>query len=301
MKRETDFSQGSVAGNILRMAGPMILAQLVNVLYSIVDRMYIGHIPGASANALTGVGVTFPILLMISAFANLFGTGGVSLFSIARGQGDVQHAQRLMGNACAMLLLSCVCISAAAGLFMRPLLYAFGASDATYPYAQAYLSVYLLGTAFVMLGLGMNGFINAQGFALRGMGTVVLGAAINIVLDPICIFVLDMGVRGAAWATVIAQVASALWAMCFLTSPDSPDAARDADSLAAGGRHRQAGLFRFHHGIYQQRSTDGVQLDPAGLRWRSVCGRDDGDQLRARGGECTAERLYQRGAAGDGL
>ena len=222
MKRETDFSQGSVAGNILRMAGPMILAQLVNVLYSIVDRMYIGHIPGASANALTGVGVTFPILLMISAFANLFGTGGVSLFSIARGQGDVQHAQRLMGNACAMLLLSCVCISAAAGLFMRPLLYAFGASDATYPYAQAYLSVYLLGTAFVMLGLGMNGFINAQGFALRGMGTVVLGAAINIVLDPICIFVLDMGVRGAAWATVIAQAASALWAMCFLTSPKSP-------------------------------------------------------------------------------
>ena len=221
MKNHTDFSQGSVAGNILRMAGPMILAQLVSVLYSIVDRMYIGHIPGASANALTGVGVTFPVLLMINAFANLFGTGGVSLFSMARGRGDTKRAQKLMGNSCAMLLITCAIISAAAGVFMRPVLYAFGASDATYPYAQAYLSVYLLGTIFVMLGLGMNGFINAQGFALRGMGTVVLGAVVNIALDPIFIFWLDMGVRGAAIATVIAQAASAIWAMRFLTGSKS--------------------------------------------------------------------------------
>ena len=110
MKKHTDFSQGSVAGNILRMAGPMILAQLVSVLYSIVDRMYIGHIPGASANALTGVGVTFPVLLMINAFANLFGTGGVSLFSMARGRGDTKRAQELMGNTCAMLLITCAII-----------------------------------------------------------------------------------------------------------------------------------------------------------------------------------------------
>lgn len=217
MKKQNDFSKGSVAGNILRMAGPMVLAQLVHVLYSIVDRIYIGHIPGASVNALTGVGVTFPILLMINAFANLFGTGGVSLFSIARGSDDVKRAEKLMGNTCAMLLGTSAVLSVIAFVFMKPLLYAFGASDATYPYASSYLSVYLVGTAFVMLGLGMNGFINSQGFAVRGMSTVVIGAVCNIVLDPLFIFVLDMGVIGAALATVIAQAISALWAMRFLT------------------------------------------------------------------------------------
>lgn len=221
MKKQNDFSKGSVAGNILRMAGPMVLAQLVHVLYSIVDRIYIGHIPGASANALTGVGVTFPILLMINAFANLFGMGGVSLFSIARGSGDVRRAEKLMGNTCAMLLGTSAVLSVIAFAFMKPLLYAFGASDATYPYAGAYLSMYLAGTVFVMLGLGMNGFINSQGFAVRGMSTVVIGAVLNIVLDPLFIFVFDMGVTGAALATVIAQAVSALWAMHFLTGAKS--------------------------------------------------------------------------------
>ena len=143
MKQGSDFSRGSVAGNILRMAGPMILAQIVHVLYNIVDRVYIGQIAGASAHALTGVGVTFPVLLIITAFANLFGTGGVSLFSIARGRGDTARAEKLMGNTFAMLALTSVALSAVTGLWMRPLLFAFGASENTYPYASGYLAVYL--------------------------------------------------------------------------------------------------------------------------------------------------------------
>ena len=216
MTNTSDFSQGSVSGNILRLAIPMTVAQLINVLYSVVDRMYIGHIPNAAAHALTGVGLTFPIISIVTAFANLFGMGGSPLFSMERGRGDLDKARKIMGNTFALLVGTGVVLTAVILLIKRPLLYAFGASDVTYPYADGYITIYLCGSIFVMLGLGMNNFINAQGFGRKGMMTVLLGAVTNIVLDPLFIFVLNMGVQGAALATVISQFASAVWAVSFL-------------------------------------------------------------------------------------
>lgn len=214
---KNDFSQGSVAKNILNLALPMTLAQVINVLYNVVDRIYIGHLPNASTLALTGLGLTFPIITIISAFANLFGMGGSPLCSIARGKGEHQRAQRIMGNSFSMLLLSGVVLMVLCFLFKEPVLYVFGASADTFGYADDYLSIYLIGTVFVMISLGMNSFINSQGFARMGMLTVLLGAVVNIVLDPVFIFLLNMGVRGAALATVISQGLSACWVLRFLT------------------------------------------------------------------------------------
>ena len=167
--------------------------------------------------ALTGLGLTFPIITIITAFTNLFGAGGAPLCSIARGEGDEQKAQKIMGNSFFMLVLAGVILTVLCLVFQKPVLYLFGASDETYPYASAYLTIYLLGTVFVMIGLGMNPFITSQGFGRTGMMTVGLGAVVNIVLDPVFIFALDMGVRGAALATVIAQGCSAVWVLKFLT------------------------------------------------------------------------------------
>ena len=211
-----DFSQGSVAGNILRLALPMTVAQLINVLYSVVDRMYIGRLPDAAGNALTGLGLTFPIISIVTAFANLFGMGGSPLFSIERGRNNTEKAKEIMGNTFALLVGTGVVLTAVILLIKRPLLYAFGASDTTYPYADGYITIYLLGSIFVMVSLGMNNFINAQGFGRKGMMTVLIGAVTNIALDPVFIFVLHMGVRGAALATIISQFLSALWAVSFL-------------------------------------------------------------------------------------
>ena len=211
-----DFSKGSVAGNILRLAVPMTVAQLINVLYSVVDRMYIGRLPDASGNALTGLGLTFPIISIVTAFANLFGMGGSPLFSIERGRGNLEKARVIMGNTFALLVGTGVVLTAVILLIKQPLLYAFGASDATYPYANGYITIYLCGSVFVMISLGMNNFINAQGFGRKGMMTVLLGAVTTIVLDPIFIFLLDMGVQGAALATIIAQFFSTVWAVSFL-------------------------------------------------------------------------------------
>ena len=199
------------------MAVPMAMAQLVNVLYNVVDRMYIGHIPDVGSTALTGLGLTMPIISLVSAFANLCGMGGGPLCSIARGEGRIEYAEKIMANAFTMLLLIGVTLMGLCLGFMKPLIYLFGGSDATYPYAAGYARIYLLGTLFVMISLGMNSFINSQGFAKVGMGTVTIGAAINIVLDPLFIFVFKMGIQGAAIATVIAQACSAFWAMKFLT------------------------------------------------------------------------------------
>ena len=209
-QQEYDFSQGSIAKNIMSLAVPMTAAQLINVLYSVVDRMYLGRLPGHLA--LTGLGLTIPIVSIIMGFANLCGTGGAPLCSICRGRGDREEAERVMGNAFTLLLIFGGAVTTLFLIFKRPVLYLFGASDATYPYADAYMTVYLLGTVFVMIGLGMNPFINAQGFGRVGMMTVG-----NIVLDPIFIFWLDLGVQGAAWATVIAQGCSAVWVLVFLT------------------------------------------------------------------------------------
>lgn len=196
MENINDFSKGSVAKNIMNLAVPMTVAQLVNVLYNVVDRIYIGHIPHASTEALTGIGLALPVITMITAFANLFGMGGAPLCSIARGAGDTVRAEKIMGNAFTMLLVSGGILMAVSYLFKEPMLYLFGASDVTYPYANAYLSVYLAGTLFVMVSLGMNNFINSQGFGKMGMLTVLVGAVLNLVLDPLFIFVLHMGVQG---------------------------------------------------------------------------------------------------------
>ena len=216
-EQRNDFSQGSIPKAILNLALPMTAAQLVNILYSVVDRVYLGRLPGTGHLALTGLGITMPILSILIAFANLCGMGGAPLCSIERGKGDHEEAERVMGNSFTLLLLLGALSMAACFLCKRPMLYLFGASDVTFPYADEYLSVYLCGTLFVMVSLGMNPFINAQGFGRIGMLTVVLGAAVNLVLDPIFIFALDMGVRGAALATVIAQGCSAVWVLKFLT------------------------------------------------------------------------------------
>lgn len=214
---KNDFSQGSIPGNILRLSLPLMLGQFINVLYNIVDRMYIGRIPGADAAALTGVGVSFPIITVVMAFAFLIGTGGPPLCSIARGRQEEDKAEAVMGNSFALLLLAGLMLIGVGLLVKEPLLYALGASDVTFPYANEYISIYLLGSVFVMISMGMNGFINCQGFARVGMLTVLIGAVINIVLDPVFIFLFHMGVRGAAIATVISQGVSALWIVRFLT------------------------------------------------------------------------------------
>lgn len=216
-EEQNDFSKGSVTKHIFRLAGPMTLAQLINVLYSVVDRIYIGHLPHASAQALTGIGLCLPIITIISAFANLFGMGGAPLCSIARGGHEEDRAQKVMGNSFSMLLCAGVLLMLVCFVFKAPLLYAFGASKETFLYADSYISIYLLGTVFVMVSLGMNNFINAQGFAKNGMITVLLGAVMNIILDPILIFGFGLGVRGAAAATVVSQGASAVWVISFLT------------------------------------------------------------------------------------
>ena len=213
----TDFGKGSVARNIMNLAVPMMLAQLVNVLYNVVDRMYIGRIPGEGKLALIGLGLTFPILSIVTAFTNLFGQGGAPLFSIERGRKNEEEAGKIMGNSLTLLLISGAALTLVCLVLKKPMLYLFGASDATFPYADAYLTIYLCGSIFVMVGLGMNGFINSQGFGKTGMLTVMIGAVINLVLDPVFIFVFHLGVKGAAIATVISQGVSALWVLWFLT------------------------------------------------------------------------------------
>ncbi|MDF2942373.1 MAG: family efflux transporter [Herbinix sp.] len=215
--KQNDFSKGSIVKTILNLAFPMTLAQLINVLYNIVDRIYIGRMPDNAMLAMTGLGLTLPIITIVIAFANLFGMGGAPLCSIARGRGDDEEAERIMGNSFALLLISGVLLTILGLLFKKPMLYLFGASDATFPFANDYISIYLLGTIFVMISLGMNSYINSQGFGKIGMSSVLLGAIANIILDPIFIFGLHLGVKGAAIATVISQFLSALWILRFLT------------------------------------------------------------------------------------
>ena len=217
MTEQNDFSTGSIPRHILTLAIPMTLAQLVQIAYNLVDRIYIGHMEGTSSMALTGLGLTFPIVTVIMAFTNLFGTGGAPLFSIARGRQNEEAEHRYMENTFLMLCISSVAITLLCYGFMKPVLYLFGASDESYPYAAEYLRVYLLGTPFVMISTGMNGFINAQGFGKTGMFTILFGAVANIILDPIFIFGFNMGIAGAAIATVISQLLSAVWVMLFLT------------------------------------------------------------------------------------
>lgn len=215
--KQNDFSRGKVWKNILFQAVPLTVAQLVHLLYNIVDRMYIGHLPDIGNLALTGVGLTFPIITIIAAFTNMFATGGTPLFSIARGEKNAKRAEQIEGNVFSMILCCAAMVMVFCYLFRRPVLYLFGASDVSYIYADQYLQIYLLGTVFSMLATGMNGFVNAQGYPRVGMMTTVIGAVLNLILDPVFIFVLHLGVRGAAAATVISQMVSAIWVLRFLT------------------------------------------------------------------------------------
>ena len=230
-----DFSRGPVWRCILAQALPLTVAQLVQLLYNVVDRIYIGHMEGTDGLALTGVGLTFPVVTLIMAFTALFGMGGVPLFSMARGAGENDRAKRILGNSCALLLTSAVVLMAAGYVFCRPILFAFGASDASFVYAKAYLDIYLLGTVFSMTATGLNGYLNAQGFPKIVMCSTVIGAVTHIVLDPVFIFVFDMGVAGAALATVISQGVSAVWVLRFLFS-DRPPISLDRSRIRADRR-----------------------------------------------------------------
>ena len=214
---KTDFSKGSVRSLILAQAIPLTLAQAVQILYNIVDRVYIGHLEDVGDLALTGLGITFPVIVIIAAFTSLYGTGGATLFSIARGRGEEEEAERIIGNVFALLTVTSLILMLLCFAFRRPILFTFGASEQSFYYADLYLVIYLLGTPFSMMATGLNPYINAQGFPRIGMLTTVLGAVLNIILDPIFIFALDMGVQGAALATIISQCVSALWVLRFLT------------------------------------------------------------------------------------
>ena len=218
---QPDLGREPVGRLLLRMSAPTILAQLVNMLYNMVDRIYIGHIPDVGTAALTGVGVCMPVIMLISAFAALAAMGGAPRASIALGRGDKDGAERIMGACTALLALLSLTLTAAFLIWQEPLLRLFGASGETLPYAMRYLSVYLAGTVFVQGTLGLNAFITAQGFSKIGMMTVLIGAVLNTVLDPIFIFVFHMDVQGAALATIISQAVSCVWVVRFLTGSKS--------------------------------------------------------------------------------
>ncbi|MEI3330553.1 MAG: MATE family efflux transporter [Oscillospiraceae bacterium] len=220
MNQDKTFLGTEPIGKLLRqLAVPTVIAQLVNMLYNIVDRIYIGHIPGNGDLALTGVGVCLPLILIVSAFAALVASGGAPRASIYMGKQDHATAEKILGGCFALQLIVSAVLTAVLLLWNRPLLLTFGASENTIDYAATYMSVYAIGTVFVQLTLGMNAFITAQGFAQIGMRTVLIGAVANIVLDPLFIFALNMGVRGAALATIISQCLSCVWVLRFLTGP----------------------------------------------------------------------------------
>ena len=206
--KKGDFSQGSIPKTVLRMGIPIAMAEIVHVLYNVVDRIFIGHIPGVGTAALSGVGIAFPLISLVTAFANLCGTGGNPLCSMARGQGNNERAQRILETAFTMLLGFSAVLTVVLFLFARPFLAAMGGDAETLPYAVNYFRIYVAGTVFVLISLGMNPFINGMGFPKIGMGTVLIGAVLNIALDALLLFVFHMGVEGAAIATVISQFAS---------------------------------------------------------------------------------------------
>lgn len=216
-KRENNLGTDPVGKLLLRLALPAITAQLVNALYNIVDRMYIGHIEPGGDLALTGLGVCFPVLMFVSAVSALVGMGGGSRAVIRMGEGKMDDANRILGNCTALLVSLSVLVTVLFQVIKEPMLLAFGASPNTIGYATEYLSIYLWGTLFVEIALGLNFFITTQGFSTMSMATVLIGAVINIVLDPIFIFGMDMGVKGAALATIIAQGVSAVWVLIFLS------------------------------------------------------------------------------------
>ena len=270
---QTDFSTGNVYRNIMEVAVPMIIAQILNLLYNVVDRIYIGRIPEIGATALTGVGLCFPIITLITAFTYLFGNGGSPLCSMERGRGNEEEAEMLMGNTFVMLIGAGVILTVIGLVFYRPILYAFGASDVTFPYAASYIKIYLLGTLFVMITLGMNPFINSQGFGNTGMLTILIGAVLNIILDPLFIFVLGMGVCGAAVATIISQFCSAMWVLNFLRGKKAVLNLKRSAMKISWKRVRDI------YGLYQQSCAGRMQCHASELGRGYLCWRYDSSEL----------------------
>lgn len=222
MQNKNDFMGTEPVGKLLlKMSLPAIVAQLINLLYNLVDRIYIGHMPENGALALTGVGVCMPIIMVVTAFAALVSSGSAPRASMAMGKGDQNAAEEILGNSFILQIIISIILTTIMLLFNRPLLLTFGASENTIDYATAYMGIYAIGTVFVQLTLGMNAFITAQGFAMTGMLSVLIGAVCNIVLDPIFIYAFDMGVRGAALATILSQAVSTIWVLKFLTGKKS--------------------------------------------------------------------------------
>ena len=211
------LGKDSIGKLLFKLSLPAILAQIINLLYNLVDRVYIGHMPGDGALALTGVGICMPIIMIVSAFAALISNGGAPRASMAMGEGDNDTAEKILGNSFIVQIIISVILTTVLLLFNRPMLMAFGASDNTIGYATSYMNIYAVGTIFVQLTLGMNAFITAQGFAKTGMLSVLIGAVCNIILDPIFIYGFHMGVRGAATATILSQAVSTVWVLAFLT------------------------------------------------------------------------------------
>ncbi len=218
-KRVNDLGRDPIGPLLLRLALPSVTAQLVNALYNIVDRMYIGHIPGEGKLALTGVGVTFAVIMLISALASLVCVGGGARAAIHMGEGNNDRAEEILGNCTLLMVFIAVVVTGGFWFIREPMLLLFGATENTVGYGSDYLGIYLLGTLFVMASVGLNTFISTQGFSTVAMCTVLIGAVCNIVLDPVFIFVFDMGVQGAALATVLSQLVSAVWVLRFLTGP----------------------------------------------------------------------------------
>ena len=216
-----DFSQGSIGSRIMAQAIPLSLAEIVQLLYNIVDRIFLGHLPDGNTLALTGVGLIFPVVSIVAAFTSLYSSGGAPIFAMARGRKDEERALQIQGTVFALLLGSSLALTALCYLLKRPLLFLFGASEDSFVFADAYLKIYLLGTPFTMLATGMNPFINAQGRPKIGMMTTVIGAVLNLALDPLFIYGFHMGVTGAAVATVISQAVSCIWVLRFLSGPKS--------------------------------------------------------------------------------
>lgn len=218
MAKETDLGRDSVKGLLFKLSMPAIAAQIINALYNIVDRIYVGHMPANGDLALTGLGLCFPVVMIIAAFASLLAQGGAPLAAIHMGQGEDDKAEKIMGNCFTLLIVAALILTVIVFIFKRDILFLVGASNNTIVYAEQYMGIYILGTLPVLLSLGLNMFINTQGFSKTGMMTVLIGAILNIILDPIFIYVFDMGVKGAALATIISQTVSAIWVVAFLFS-----------------------------------------------------------------------------------
>ena len=243
--KKVDFENGTITHNILQTAFPMLIAQVLNLLYSIVDRIYIGRIPGAGTEALGAVGLCFPVILLVTGFTNMFGMGGAPLFSMALGERNRDKAQQIQNTAMRLLVLCAAGIILIGEIFGGPILLLFGATMAELPMALSYLRIYLAGTFFIMVSTGMNAYINAQGFSVIGMLSVTLGAVTNLILDPIFIFGLGLGVQGAAAATVLAQLLSFVFVMSFLLGKKNELPIRPGTKLPYAGEIASLGLAPF--------------------------------------------------------